>query len=200
MSSNSKASLCSDFKTNPNSCEKIQAVNICHFTAKALAIHHGMEQREWHVENITWQLGDSLHRSLANGNCPWLGESGNSNEYNVCKTDSPYFQRLSPRLRVVPHFSSGLVGRAKRELAWKSPHATKGDTRRGERKMRDYRQSPSFWPFTADWFWSAKFVSPSKSIKRIQWHSFPYWAVIALVIGKLRGIFIIIASKRKPRY
>ena len=102
------------------------------------------------------------------------------------------------RLRVVPHFSAGIVKRAKRERAWKSPHARKGDTRRGERKMRDYRQSPSFWPFTADWFWSVKFVSPSKSIKRIQWDSFPHWAVIALVIGKLRGIFI--ASKRKPRY
>ena len=102
------------------------------------------------------------------------------------------------RLRVVPHFSSGIVERAKREGAWKSSHARKCDTRRGERKMRDYRQSPSFWPFTADWFWSVKFVSPSKSIKRIQWHPFPYWVVIALVIGKLRGMFI--ASKRKPRY
>ena len=48
-----------------------------------------------------------------------------------------------PRLRVVRHFSSGLAKRAKRERAWKSPHARKGDTRRGERKMRDYRQSPS---------------------------------------------------------
>ena len=90
------------------------------------------------------------------------------------------------RLRVVPHFSSRIVERAKRERAWKSPHARKDDTRREERKMRDYKQSPSFWPFTADWFWSVKFVSPSKSIKRIQWDSFPYWAVIALVIGKLR--------------
>ena len=34
------------------------------------------------------------------------------------------------RLRVVPHFSSGIV-----ERAWKSPHARKGDTRRGERNM-----------------------------------------------------------------
>ena len=101
-------------------------------------------------------------------------------------------------LRVVSHFSSGIVERAKHKRAWKSPHARKGDTRRGERKMRDYRQSPSFWPFTADWFWSVKFVSPSKSIKRIQWDSFPHWAVIALVIGKLWGIFI--ASKRRPRY
>ena len=39
------------------------------------------------------------------------------------------------RLRVVPHFSSGIVERAKRERAWKSPHARKGDTRRGERKI-----------------------------------------------------------------
>ena len=62
--------------------------------------------------------------------------------------------------------------------------------------MSDYRQSPSFWPFTVDWFRSVKFVSPSKSIKRIQWDSFPHWAVIALVIGKLREILI--ASKRKP--
>ena len=36
------------------------------------------------------------------------------------------------RLRVVPHFSSGIVERAKRECAWKSPHARKGDTRRGD--------------------------------------------------------------------
>ena len=102
------------------------------------------------------------------------------------------------RLRVVPHFASGIEDSGKRERAWKSPYARKGNTRRGERKMRDYRQSPSFWPFTADWFWSVKFVSPSKSIKHIQWDSFLHWAVIALVIGKLQGIFI--ASKRKPRY
>ena len=31
------------------------------------------------------------------------------------------------RLRVVPHFSSGIVERTKRERAWKSPHARKGD-------------------------------------------------------------------------
>ena len=30
---------------------------------------------------------------------------------------------VSTRLRVVPHFSSGIVERAKRERAWKSPHA-----------------------------------------------------------------------------
>ena len=40
---------------------------------------------------------------------------------------------LDYRLRVVPHFSSEIVERAKRERAWKSPHARKGDTWRGER-------------------------------------------------------------------
>ena len=34
------------------------------------------------------------------------------------------------RLRVVPHFSSEIVEQAKRERAWKSPHARKGDTLR----------------------------------------------------------------------
>ena len=32
---------------------------------------------------------------------------------------------LLSRLRVVPHFSSGIVERTKRERAWKSPHARK---------------------------------------------------------------------------
>ena len=46
--------------------------------------------REWLVGDI-WQLANSFHQILANGNCPWLGEAGNSNKYNVRKTDSPYF-------------------------------------------------------------------------------------------------------------
>ena len=58
-----------------------------------LFITRGTEYREWLFENITWQLVDSLRRNLANGNCPWLGEAGNSNEYNVwtIRTDNPYF-------------------------------------------------------------------------------------------------------------
>ena len=64
----------------------------------------------------------------------------------------------------------------------------KGEKRWGERKMRDCRQSPSFWPFRANWFWSVKFLSPFKSIKHLQWDSFSHWAVIALVIGKLHII------------
>ena len=71
----------------------------------------------------------------------------------------------------------------------------KGDMQWGEREMRDYRQSPSFWPFKADWFSSVKFVSCSKSIKWILWDSFSHWAVIAVIV-KLQGIFI--TSKRKP--
>ena len=52
---------------------------------------------------ISKEIGKAWHKSLTrakrtrgvlgerNGNCPWLGEAGNLNEYNVCKTDSPYF-------------------------------------------------------------------------------------------------------------
>ena len=46
------------------------------------------------------------------------------------------------RLRVVPHLSLGIVARAKRELALKSPHARKGGTLRRERKMREGRRIP----------------------------------------------------------
>ena len=60
----------------------------------------------------------------------------------TCKTDT----LEKGRLWAVPHFSSGIVERAKRERAWKSLHARKGDTRRGERKMRDYS---SFFPLVA---------------------------------------------------
>ena len=35
---------------------------------------------------------------------------------------------LGVRVRVVPHLSSGIVERAKRKSAWKSPHERKGDT------------------------------------------------------------------------
>ena len=40
-----------------------------------------------------------------------------------------WFQFFCLRLRVVPHFSSGIVERVRRECAWKSPHARKYDTR-----------------------------------------------------------------------
>ena len=49
---------------------------------------------------------------------------------NVLEEKRFRFQ-IKPRLRVVPLFSSGIVERAKRE------RSRKGDTRRGERKMRE---------------------------------------------------------------
>ena len=99
LSKNSKASLCSDFKTNHNSCASSPGNHCPSFYSESFRnvfITDGTENREWLVKNITWQLVDSLRRNLANGNCPWLGEAGNSNVYNVCKTDSPYFYRLFP--------------------------------------------------------------------------------------------------------
>ena len=76
-----------------------------------------------------------------------------------CPVCYPFYHSFSylDRIRVVPHFPSGIIERAKRQRAWKSPHTRKGDTRRGERKMRDYGQRPSFWPFI---FLSSRRVSP----------------------------------------
>ena len=53
-------------------------------------IHQGREHHKWLVANITWQFTKSLHQNLANGDCPWLEEAVNSNEYILFKTDSPY--------------------------------------------------------------------------------------------------------------
>ena len=51
----------------------------------------GKIMEKWLVGSITWQLVNSLHQNLVNGNCSWLEKAGNSNKYNVCKTDSPVF-------------------------------------------------------------------------------------------------------------
>ena len=56
---------------------------------------------------------------------PCFGVFFDLTQFNRYKLSCP------PRLWVVPHFSSGIVGRAKRKRAWKSPHARKGDTQRG---------------------------------------------------------------------
>ena len=66
------------------------------------------------------------------------------------KKKSDTCTHVGNKVRIVPQFSSGIVEWVKCERAWKSPHMRKGDMQRGERKMRDYRQSPSFWPFMAD--------------------------------------------------
>ena len=68
------------------------------WTRQRMVNNHGRENRKWLVGNITWQLVNSLHQNLVNGNCSWLEETGNSNEYNVCKTDSPVFLASLPSL------------------------------------------------------------------------------------------------------
>ena len=60
------------------------------------------------------------------------------------------------RLRVVAHFSSGIVERAKRERMWKSPHSRKGDTRWEERNMR----------VNTEHFYSVLYSMERKSTKR----------------------------------
>ena len=59
------------------------------------------------------------------------GESGmrNRNFLSPLSRVETFEYAMNPRLRVVPQLSSGIVERAKRERAWKSPHARKGDTR-----------------------------------------------------------------------
>ena len=61
---------------------------------------------------------------------------------NVCDTSRELLRRY--RLRVVPHFSSQIV-----ERAWKSLHARKGDTRRGERKVIIFLSPRRVSPFLA---------------------------------------------------
>ena len=91
LSSNSKASLCSDFKTNPSSwASKARQSTSVILKAKALGIYSSRAVRNI-ANDLLKTLLDSLHRTLASTNWPWLREAGNSNENNVCKTDSPYF-------------------------------------------------------------------------------------------------------------
>ena len=61
------------------------------WTRQRMVNNHSRENRKWLVGSITWQLVNSLHQNLVNGNCSWLEKAGNSNNYNVCKTDSPVF-------------------------------------------------------------------------------------------------------------
>ena len=88
----------------------------------------------------------------------------------------------SGRLRVVPHFLWRDSKESKTRARLKITPREEGEIRRGERKIRDYRQGQSFWPFTADWFWSVKLVSPFKSVTRIQWDPLSHWTVIALQV------------------
>ena len=84
----------------------------------------------------------------------------------IIRAGSPLYCKYSRLTSSPPFFlrdsgASETRARVKINPREKSRHAA------GREKMRDYRQSPSFWPLTTDWFWSVKFVSPSKSIKRM---------------------------------
>ena len=90
LSSDSKASLSSDFGTNSNSCAS-KSRRLSTASSFRKSSHLGTSR----ITYWNHQL-DSLYQNLANGNCPWLWEAGsNSNEYNACKTESPFFQCLS---------------------------------------------------------------------------------------------------------
>ena len=68
------------------------------WTRQRMVNNHSRENRKWLVGSITWQLVNSLHQNLVNGNCSRLEEAGNSNEYNVCKKDSPVLLASLPCL------------------------------------------------------------------------------------------------------
>ena len=102
------------------------------------------ECANWFFDNImTWSF--CLHRQYS---MSWQKNSFLINEHALNRETFPLtlpgYNRISTktifnhinqnwlwlkgfRLRVVPHFSSGIVERAKCERAWKSPHARKGD-------------------------------------------------------------------------
>ena len=67
-------------------------------------------------------FGDLIRTSTRHNTCL------NSVPFTRQRTTKPEIFNQIFRLRVVPHISSGIVERAKREHAWKSPHARKGDT------------------------------------------------------------------------
>ena len=65
-----------------------------------LFITHGTEYREWLVENITWQLVDSLHRDLVNWN------SARGWEKRVIRTNITYAKRRVRIFSVFPQSRS----------------------------------------------------------------------------------------------
>ena len=85
----------------------------------------------WRAGFLTFQL--LLQTSLRVSSTIWASEAAARSRASERRS------REGPkkcRLRVVSYFSSGIIERAKRERAWKSPHAWKGDAR-GEREKAD---------------------------------------------------------------
>ena len=122
-------------KTSSNNCLQTHACPIAYKRVPHMITRAGVRvDKKWviHVKLkswlIYWLLGPTvpyLKINLANKRLPYFVAIPSGTD---CQTTSspPFFLRDS-RARV------------------KSPHARKGDTRRGERNMRDYRRSPSFW-------------------------------------------------------
>ena len=84
------------------------------------------DEGDAYYSSLFFLAGFTLHGpvagSLVSAN-RWLRTTG-------AWSDDQSGQGCQSRLRLVPHFSSRIVERAKREPACKSPHARKGDTRR----------------------------------------------------------------------
>ena len=137
-------------KTRTNVAERGIICILCnhiliHYRQKVLSVHYRQKfMASWSksVTVDTLQTGTRLHN--------------NKNFAIYCQTCTYIFsfrgifhciKRLSSRLQVVPHLSSGIVEWAKHKHTWKSPHTRKGDTQQEERKMRGCRQSPNFWTY-----------------------------------------------------
>ena len=87
----------------------------------------------WSSEEIsklifTWSKKEKLHRKN-NVNDKIFHCFCQKIENKIIRDNhNSYYVHCKSRLRVVPHFSSGIGERAKCECAWKSPHARKGNT------------------------------------------------------------------------
>ena len=82
------------------------------------------------------------------------------------------------RLRVVPHFFSGIVERAKRERTWKSPHVRKGDTGRGDKIWGTTDKALAFelmhcWTQNSDWIFHGNMSTSVKNAPAAinTWHN-----------------------------
>ena len=70
------------------------------------------------------------------------------------------------RLRVVPRFPSGIVERAKRECAWKSPHVRKARRGAEREKLGTTDKAQAFDPSRPHdfWVWSSYPLSNDRSV------------------------------------
>ena len=84
-----------------------------------------MDNSYWHLHDMTIKL---LKSQLLQRHCNFQGWECSVIWHVLLNKFKDQNKKNNPRLRVFPHFSSGIVEQAKGEWAWKSPHARKGDT------------------------------------------------------------------------